>query len=678
MLIHQQLPTTATTTQVVLTTRRKNFFPCQACRSARRRCEMAPAALGGGGRANESCSTCWEKGISCVGMGINLVPPPTPSSTSDQGDHDAVRQKRRRKANGAVMAAFRNTSTIAPEGTVSPSGVRSKLFQGELTLALTYHLIQEARSNPAWTTTSIASSTSGMMESTVGRMTTRRFEILQEGLKGLESGVVARAMGRGDQLMDVRIAIALVLGARRSNHSAIIGTNPSSSPTSTSSYPSPPSSPSPTQSSHAGFARQSACRYLADRRDAMFASLEGGVLAKEMTGGAVNRMDGRQFEDWIDVFRVGVTAMNDGEPFHSENWNPEMILNFDKLRLGVMSGMEGDLAEKERDKTLRRARVFEEVGEEIRFIDAKATIKKKVHASLTNSHLTKHHRWNSRMSEGDLRDYLATGCPPLPEEVLNRLSIDMSVIFYRGLQGRGGEAPLTHLKSLLSLLSLGFSLRKASPSLFQHRRRETFTTCEGGDLRDDFASWVGRARIKVRELVREIEVEDGGVGIAGEVAREVGDVLEEAREVMLWGALDGIAWLKSVLSHKNGVATRTRPFSSAETEAIASWSSYRAQEEVVEVGIENVRRLLSRQNQDLNEVVVVQEFGMEELKIMLAGQKIGSFIFGYLEEESQKLERAIEDLWELLPIVEEEGQAVGEIEVESIKIVNSVLNDLSY
>ncbi|KAM0752724.1 hypothetical protein T439DRAFT_181244 [Meredithblackwellia eburnea MCA 4105] len=477
----------------------------------------------------------------------------------------------------------------------SPSGVPTRLAQSQMTLALTYHLLQEARSTPtprffqppvlAWR----PSLNPLEKSSPLSRLRTISKTFNFERFKNYPNY---------QKMADLHTAFALALGARRSMHSAIMGNN---------------KSPRPTLKNlnTGGVARLDAVRNLSEKRDALAESVRHAALAGENFP-----LLAEEYPMWMNLLRMKCSSADDADsPYH-----PVVLPMVDGLRLMALSTS----TDKEEKRRLER-----EAGL-IRILDVTQCLKTQQQLLLSDEYLATTHQWTETAARGRLKQFLSSTEELSSfhgDEELAMLSSDATVVILRGAAKARNQDSIPAIRRLLALLQMGDRVRLESPRLW-HCARD-----DGSTFGREHCQFVGRARILLGELVTCLDPET----VAGGLVEEVEMAMESQRLVMLHGIVEDLLWIDSL--------TVSESISTFEAEALASWASYRLREGVVDVAVENVRRMVSNvDHHHPNHLCIDPSFGLAQLKLLLAALRGGSFVSPVLGEEASKLKVVVDEL----------------------------------
>ncbi|KAM0746686.1 hypothetical protein T439DRAFT_383744 [Meredithblackwellia eburnea MCA 4105] len=423
----------------------------------------------------------------------------------------------------------------------------------------------------------------------------------------------------------VYVAFAIVIGGRRSTHTAITGT---------SSLP-PPSSQ---VVSTTGRARR-------DANDVFVALRDRATLGAKPTLSSKGMGSIEIYENWHRFHMFGHFAIQDGDTTKSASWSQTnffLKLELDQLRLAVLQDPKLTPAQKLR---------LESDAVHIRRIDATLSLKRGQQLELSDAHLSLNHNWSESSVEQQLEEYLkgtvnameGGGPPPtLTDPELGRLSVDATVLMMRSLHRTRRQDPKKALNLLLRLANLTCRLWASCPALWNWRR------FDGTTFGIEQAQWAGRAGLRITEIVRAIiDVQND------ELVKDARTKLAELRRIVIQAVREDLKWIQ--------ILTDQELLAGSEIEAVAAWCQYRVQEGIPAVCIENVRLLLEweisrapglkKELQNLDPM-----FGLRELNLILGAMRVGSFMYAALEEEATKFEEQVREL-ETLAL--EAGSGIG-------------------
>ncbi|KAM0746706.1 hypothetical protein T439DRAFT_107481 [Meredithblackwellia eburnea MCA 4105] len=379
---------------------------------------------------------------------------------------------------------------------------------------------------------------------------------------------------------------------------------------------------------------------------------------------------------WISLFELSSSAWSDGEYVESQVQSSLVIAKLDQVQLACTRGAMAFEPGPEQKLVLQACK---EMEQQIMYYDASKSARRKKHVPMSDSHLKKNHGWSAALVEAQLRQCLASNHKGsnIPHETREQLSIDAGIMFYRSLRALEGpsgppgstppsdstadtpppalassvdssvstpqgddKAALPHrISYLLSLFKLGVQLLETCPALMQHIRSKLYVASDSGTLAVDFIGWTGRARKVLGQMEREFrEVE----GHPHSFSWKIMDMQEKGAQLMLLAAKDEMKWIKLMVDSDSSNSKTRFGISNAEVSAIATWASHRANEGLVDVAGRNVFRLLRGTTNRWQ--ISVKEFGMDELKLVLAAQRVGSYIYSHLADEATKLEEVLDQL----------------------------------
>ncbi|KAM0747654.1 hypothetical protein T439DRAFT_93900 [Meredithblackwellia eburnea MCA 4105] len=183
-----------------------NVIPCTSCRRLKRRCE--PKEVQGGGRASFPCVYCQYRQIKCVGGEL----------------YPATNTWKRRRKPGTLTEPFRGSSAVGDKalarsiGSVSKFSTRSRLAEGQLSIAFKYQITQETKHLAEEDLKANSFSFNASFLASVGK----RALIFRETLENLAVNRPSVTTTGSDGFREVQMNMSMFVGVRRSRHSECI------------------------------------------------------------------------------------------------------------------------------------------------------------------------------------------------------------------------------------------------------------------------------------------------------------------------------------------------------------------------------------------------------------------------------------------------------------------------
>ncbi|KAM0746699.1 hypothetical protein T439DRAFT_329405 [Meredithblackwellia eburnea MCA 4105] len=431
-----------------------------------------------------------------------------------------------------------------------------------------------------------------------------------------------------DDYLEFKIIMAMFVGARRSTHSAIVRRDSDLTASSFKSF-------SFDTISAVGMSRSIAWQHFSDSEARISNRLDFNLP----------KLDGKEREvlDFLILnFNFSsIAGFSDGDwQYLSQGTHSKGMLAFSRFQVHLGQTIVANYPDVlDGGRTLEMCR---ELGLQILFCDSKVASGQDGYIALPDIFLKKAYQWSSRAVEKQLRWLLSNGgAPALNHAEREQLSINAGTMFYRSLRedkSKTGTPPLIQLEHLLSLFELGTKMLQKLPEIMEHQRSAYYVAADSGTLELDWIMWCSRARLRTNELANMLGEEDWSLYDLRWRMFRFREKLFEIVLVASWKDLECMA--DSLLSDA--------ALNSSELSVIALWAAHRSHLGIPRLATENVRRRFL--GCKAGEVVVPQ-LQKRHLELLLAAFKIGSFVYASLPAQVTILERDIQEISLLDPMM---------------------------
>ncbi|KAM0746707.1 hypothetical protein T439DRAFT_329411 [Meredithblackwellia eburnea MCA 4105] len=426
----------------------------------------------------------------------------------------------------------------------------------------------------------------------------------------------------------MKVALATFIGARRTNHSAIVG----------SAYTSPKYAM--LTSSSAGSHRQHACQALSD----IYCLGRNEVADKTecFCATSTESLNQEEIAAWLSSFALSFAAMVDSDYVHAK-LNPTCLKKVDQMLLQISRSIKrSSEPEGNAEQQILLGSCYQ-IRRNLMLLDSRRTfITENEHVPMSDAYLYRYHQWKPSGAEQRLRHCLTVALAAessnleLPPEMIEELSIDAGLLFYRSLTASCSSRtpPETQISHILSLFKLGVELRSRCSSLFSHVRNQLLVASNSPTLEVDFVAFTGRARVRLLELVSELEAIENE-SLEQTWLPEIQKMLEAGAEILLRDAKMELEWVQAAFESGSELST-------TELSAIGLWASGCALRSLTSVAVKSFRQQV--QAAELDEKFCIWSFTHKDLQVLLNAYRVGSFVYGHLVESVLELESAISHL----------------------------------